>query len=325
MRIRLIALSSLMVLGAACAARNGGAEGPHPTSGDRLTVERIALRDQPLTIAFDRGHLWATTGRDRLLRLVDGDVVERFPTGVSRVGIVRAAGRLWLTGGGDGDVPDGSVLRIEPDNGEIVQRISFPHASPYGIEAAPNGIFAALFHGELVRMHPGGDATARISLGYGLTQLLVAHNKVWVSSPQRGKVWSVAVKGEGTAAATKLRRIDQSSCPQGLDSTRAAVWVADPCAGRVWLLDPGTGKVEDEIGNLGHKPLDIDISKKLAWVVSFRDDVVSVLDADSLELLGRGKAGPGASAVAAHGRDAWVTNSEDYSLTHMTLSSSLAA
>ncbi|MGH2736212.1 MAG: hypothetical protein ACRDKZ_11570 [Actinomycetota bacterium] len=322
MATRLVTLAVMtgVLLSAACSTEPSQDLPGRPSAGPRpgtLQIERIPLHDQPLALAHDHGSLWVTTGR--LLRLRNGEIVERFSIGGSRVGLTRAAGRLWLTGGGDGGVPDGTILGIEPDGGEVVQRMTFPEASPYGIDAGPKGIFAALFQGELVRIHPGGDSTARIRLGYGLTQVLVARRVVWVSQPQRGNVWRVVVhRDDMNAAATELQR---ASCPQGLDSSRNAIWVADPCAGRVWLLDPRSGAITDAIRDVGKKPVDVDVTGNLVWIVSLRDEVVSVIDLDSRAVLEQGKAGAGALAIAARGHHAWVANTEDYSLTHLHLSS----
>ena len=106
--------------------------------------------------------------------------------------------------------------------------------------------------------------------------------------------------------------------PSGMDSSQTAIWVADPCAHKVWLLDPRSGEVMDVIEGLG-KPIDVDVTGTRAWIVSFRDNLVSVVDVDSFQILAQGRAGHGATAIAAHGREAWVANHEGYSLTHLKL------
>lgn len=285
-------------------------------SPPKFTTTQIPLKSQPATLLYDRGTVWV--GGSRVLRVEDGRVIDRLRSSVTRGGIARAGDLLWATGGGDGAVPDGTVIAYDVDTGEILERHVFEDRSPYGIDAGGKGIFVALFQGDLLRITSHGISS--IPLSYGLTQVLVAHGKVWVSSPQRGKVWRVVINGidDTSSAATDLRGYPKRTCPQGLEASATAVWVADPCARKVWLLDPITGKVVDEIESLG-RPIDIDIDSGRAWIVSFRDDLVTVVDLATLDVLAQAKAGEGATAIAVNGREAWVANHEDYSLTHFRL------
>jgi len=322
---------ALLLLAAASAAActepvAPDAAGPRPTltpsaqaSAPELTKTRIPLSGQPATLRYDRGSLWV--GGSLLVRLEDDRIVQRLRSGVSRVGIVRVGSRMWATGGGDGGVPDGSVVIYDADSGKRVRRLEFPDQSPYGIDAGGKGIFVALFQGDLLRIDPAGNVMSSIPLSDGLTQVLVAHGNVWVSSPQSGKVWQVEVtsRDDTSAAATDFRREPKRTCPQGLESSKRAIWVADPCARKVRLLDPESGQMFDALENVGRRPVDIDIDSGFVWIVSFWDDLVTVLDVDTLEVVAQGYAGRRASAVAAHGREAWVANHEGYALTHFQL------
>lgn len=324
MRFRLIAFATLTAASlAACTDAPAPQARPRPTptpsieaSAPELTRTRIPVPGQPSTLLYDRGSLWV--GGSLLVRLENDRIVQRLRTAVSRNGIVLVGGRLWATGGGDGAVPDGTVVAFQTDGGEAVERLVFPDQSPYGIDAGGKGIFVALFQGDLLRMTSHG--TSSIPLSNGLTQVLVAHGKAWVSSPQSAKVWRVVTHGRDDtgAAATELKSMAKKTCPQGLDSSQTAIWVADPCAHKVWLLDPRSGEVMDVIEGLG-KPIDVDVTGTRAWIVSFRDNLVSVVDVDSFQILAQGRAGHGATAIAAHGREAWVANHEGYSLTHLKL------
>lgn len=295
---------------------------PHPRiSRATLTTTRIPLRPraQPATLLYDDGVLWV--GGSSVLKMSfaeGGHVIERLPSGVSRVALARGGDLLWATGGGDGGAPDGTVVAYDADSREMVQRHVLEGRSPYGIDVGGKGLFVALFQGRLLRFTPHG--ISNVPLRPGLTQVLVAHGKVWVSNPQRGKVWRVVFHGsdDTNAAATDLRGYPKRTCPQGLESTRDAMWIADPCAKKVWLLDPRSGEVIDAIEGLG-RPVDIDIHTGRAWIVSFSDSVVTVLDVTTHDVLAQAKAGARAVAVEAHGREAWVANHEDYSLTHLEL------
>lgn len=220
---------------------------------------------------------------------------------------------MHLTGGG--------VVIEEvrhPVIGEGRLRVSLPHSNPYGLDAGRQGLFVSLFEGDLVQVHPGGDTLSRIPLGYGLTHVVAAQGAVWVSSPQEGEVWRVEAHGDDSnAAATVLRRTGNRSCPQGSDSSPSAIWIADPCAGLVWLLDPRDGEVLGKVSDVGERPVDVDVSRGWAWIMSMRDRVVTAVDAKKLTTVGRGKAGKGALTILSQGHQAWVTNTENHSLTYL--------
>lgn len=326
MKIEFVTIATLAVVGtAACTATAPDARPRARPSASaeavvaQLTTTKTIPVQGPTTLLYDRGSVWV--GGPRSLARLKGDrVAQRIRTSVTRVGLARVGDQLWATGGGDGAVPDGTVVSYDIHSGQLTNRLVFENRSPYGIDAGEKHIFMAPFQGDLFRISQEGEETSRVPLKDGLTQVLAAHGKVWVSSPQRGFVWQVEFNSidDTSAGATELRLEAKRSCPQGLASTPRRIWVADPCARVVWLLDPRYGEVVDRVEGLG-KPIDIAMSKGKAWVVSFRDDRVTVLDLKTSEVLAEGQAGEGAIAIAAHGRDAWVANHEGNSVTHLRL------
>lgn len=326
MKIELVTIAALVVVGtAACTATAPDARPRARTSASaepavaRLTTTKTIPVQGPTTLLYDRGSVWVGGPRS-LVRLNNDRIAQRLRTSVTRVGLARVGDQLWATGGGDGAVPDGTVVSYDIQSGELTNRLVFENRTPYGIDAGKKHIFVAPFQGDLFRISQEGEETSRVTLKHGLTQVLAAHGKVWVSSPQRGFVWRVEFNSidDTSAGATELRTEAKRSCPQGLASTPRRILVADPCARVVWLLDPRHGEIVDQIEGLG-KPIDIAMSKGMAWVVSFRDNRVTVLDMRTLEVLAQGQAGEGATAIAAHGRGAWVANHEDNSVTHLRL------
>lgn len=326
MKIGLIAIATLAVVGtAACTGtapdarpRARTSASAEPAVAQLTTIKTIPLQG-PTTLLYDRGSVWVGGPRS-LARLRDDRIVQRLRTSVTRLGLARVGDQLWATGGGDGAVPDGTVVSYDIHTGERTNRLVFENRSPYGIDTGKKHIFMAPFQGDLLRISQEGEVTSRVPLKDGLTQVLAAHGKVWVSSPQRGFVWQVEFSGidDTSAGATELRTEVKRSCPQGLASTPTKIWVADPCARMIWLLDPRYGEIVGRIEGLG-KPIDIAMSRGKAWVVSFRDNRVTVLDVRTSEVLAEGLGGEGATAIAAHGRDAWVANHEDNSVTHLIL------
>lgn len=327
MKIRLVALATLAAGSAvACTDPPAPRTLPQPTltpsaqvSSPALLETRIAVPGQPGPLIYEDGSVWV--GGSLLVRLEGDRIVQRLRTRLSRYGIARSGDLLWATGGGDGGAPDGSVLAFDVKSGERVERLEFPDRSPNGIDAGRGHIFVALSQGDLLRINADGHATSSVPLSDGLSEVLVAHGKVWVSASQSGKVWRVEFHGQDdtSAAASDFRAEPKRTCPQGLDHSNSAIWVADPCARKVRLLDPATGEMTDALENVGRRPIDVDIAGRFAWIVSFTDNLVSVVDLDTFDVVAQTRAGRRASRIVAHGREAWVANHEGYSLTHLEL------
>ena len=320
-----LALSALLL---ACDSDNhiqpsqSGAVARTPGPEWTLGAKRVPLNAFPLAITAVRNAIWVTAApKGKLLHLVEGEVVDSFEVGMSRVGVSVGGDVAWVTGGGDGAVPDGSALMLDTGSGHVIDRLDFPGESPYGVNPSGERTFIALFQGDLIALHSRRAGHSRIPLRYGLTHVLASHGAAWVSQPQGGNVWRVTINAsdDTSASATELHEEVPRSCPQGLDRTREHIWVADACAGWAWLLDPADGKIVDTIEGIGRRPTDVAIAGDLAWIVSSRTNLVSVVDVRSREILAQEKAGEGASAIAATRDGAWVVNSEDYSITHFTL------
>lgn len=286
--------------------------------GFRIETKELGLSDQPSALTTARGSLWVSVAmRRQLLEIREGRIVNRLPGG--GVGLAIADGIAWQTMGGDGAVPDGTLLGIDVGSGNVVQRVQFPAESPYGVDVGPDGVFAALSQGDLVRLHPGGDEYERIPLGHGLRDVLVAHGAVWVSQPEESTIWRVTLDDGADPQAIDLATSAKRSCPAGLAATRGGIWAADACGATVWQLDRAGTPVQ-RIYNVGKKPADVAAGSRYLFVSSFRGDhVVTLVDYRSGEAVAQVKVGEGPSSVAASGREAWVANSEERSLTHIVV------
>ncbi len=286
----------------------------------QVETQTLAVGDQPIALALDDSSLWVTTGRDRaLLRITDGRVERSFAGG--GVALDVEDGRVWQTRGGDGGEPDGELTATNTRTGEVVQRVTFVGESPYGVDVAPEGVFVALNGGDLARVHPGGDEYMRISLGRGLTNVVAADGTVWVSQPTEGVVWRVVVKGGDyeTRPIDLREQLDGQSCPQGSAAYRDLVWIADPCSASLWVLN-GSGDVVERISDVGAKPADVAAGGRYVYVSSFRrDHVVTIIDQKTRQVLASAEAGEGPSSIVADATGAWVANSEEQSLTRITL------
>lgn len=283
-----------------------------------VETHTIDIGDQPLALDISQGSVWVTTGMRELVEIRGERIRDRYAGG--GVGVAISGRTAWLTAGGDGAEPDGSLTGIDLDSGALVQRAVFPSQSPYGVDAGRGGIFVALDDGDLARLHPGGDEEDRVALASGLGDVLVAHGAVWVSQTQgdNPKVWRVTLDDAGSNATPFLLTPQgKGSCPGGLAATPDAVWVADPCAAVLWKLDP-SGGVLGRIDNVGRKPVDVAAGPRFLFVSSFRgDELVTLIDRRTEKVVAQVEAGEGPGAIVADRNGAWVANSEGRSLTHI--------
>jgi streptogramin lyase len=153
------------------------------------------------SVALGEGHVWIAGGgwteeREGLtyagttLARVDPTSGEqhaaRLGEGLGH-GLAVAAGSVWITGGGDGAVPGGVILRVDPATLEIEHRWSVT-ASPWDVVEGSGAIWIADIGGKsLLRIDPETNELTRRALGeelrpaeIGPIELLVASGQVVV-------------------------------------------------------------------------------------------------------------------------------------------------
>lgn len=276
----------------------------------------IELGDQPYALDTDGDTVWVSGGRGHLVE-VNGLDVTRHPHPTGPLGIAVAKGVVWTTSPSGEAAPVSEVIGYEAATGKIVRRIPLGRASPYGIDAEGDRLYVALYDGALLRIDTKTGDTSREEVGEGVTQVLVAHGFVWVSQPGGGVVWRLT--RDGTRPQGTEVSFGRDSCPQGTAATDTSVLVADPCGGKVWLVDPRGATVTGEVTDVGTRPVDVAVGDGLVYVVSMRDDRVTVLDEHSLRELAHTRAGDGASSVTVADEFAWVANTDEYSITRIEL------
>lgn len=313
----IVAAAGVAVVITRIGSGDGRGDGPRPAASEAARIESavIELGDQPYALDADGTTLWVSGGRGHLVE-VHGDDVVRHPHPTGPLGIAVAGGIVWTTSPGGEASPVSEVTGFDARTGEVAQRIALRRASPYGIDADDRHVYVALYDGALLDIHTRTGDAARVELGEGVTHVLAAHGFVWVSQPGKGAVWRVA-DGRTSATQFSFGGRGTASCPQGSDATAAAVLVADPCAGKVWVVDPRSGSVADELTDVGRRPVDVAAGGRLIYVVSMRDDRVTVLDGKTLREVAHATAGDGAIGVTAGAGGAWVANGDEYSVTRI--------
>ena len=282
-----------------------------------VDTARIELGDQPYALYADGPTLWVSGGRGGVLKVRDRPVA-RFPHPTGPLGITVVDGEVWTTASSEHRHAAAAVVVLDPETGDVVRTIRLPGDSPYGIDHAGGGVFVALHDGEVLRIDPRDESTTRVRLREGLTQVLATDDAVWVSQPRAGVVWRVELEGDEAAVEPiRLAGRGTRSCPQGSAAGQRFILVADSCAGKVWLLGPRSGEITGSISDAGDKPVDVSVDGGLIYVVSFREDRVTVLEEATLQEVASAQTGNGAISVAADSGTAWVANLDDSTLTRI--------
>ncbi len=204
--------------------------------GDARARAATALPSPAARIATGLGARWATSPDDgTLLRLGrDGEVTQTVRVGGGPVGVVTAAGDVWVAAARD-DV----VVRVDADTSRVVQRIAVG-ASPVELAAADDVVWVADSREPTVsridartgrklgtttlRGPPGGLAT-----GFGA---------VWVSIPSAGRVARLDPR-----SGQVREEIAVGSGAGPIVAGAGGVWVANTLDATVSLIDPGRASV----------------------------------------------------------------------------------
>ena len=178
----------------------------------------------------------------------------RFVSNVARQHLVVADGDVWAI------APDGSVVRIDPRDEQIVATIRLP-STPVALGAGDGAVWALTHSGTLMRIEPGKPAAAEVAVASsGLTALAVGAGSVWATAPRDGTLWRI-----DPGPRPIQRTIDVG---QGADSVAFGsgyVWVANSLAGTLSRVDPRSNRVDRTIP-IGNTPTAVSFGEGAMWV-----------------------------------------------------------
>lgn len=264
-RLWLLLLSALLTVGTAC-SDDGDAEAtltqpttPPSTTSTTLapvpgqparTVDLADVGFQPLTMVTDGSSLWlggscSEGGRIARSALDSGRPAWAVDVPDSPVGLaVSGAGVLFSVGGGDGANPSGGITRLDAESGNVLGTLELPGASPYGVAATPQAVWATDAGGDRVwRLDPRtGDIKDTVRVATGPTGIAYAGDSVWVASPNAGTVTRLD-------AATGARRGTVNvPTANSVVGNPSSVWVGGSALVRI---DSQTGKETGRIATPG--------------------------------------------------------------------------
>ena len=245
-------------------------------------------------------------------------------------------GALWV-----GSAPTGTVRRIDPDKGVVVQTIALAGGVD-GLAAGHGSVWATSAQaGTLVRINPETNSIVQSKdLPNGPRGIAVGEGAVWVVGlyartitridPDSGRpLWTRRIGGSpiGVAAGegavwvsnesrSNVTRIDPrsgrviqpvgvSNAPGAIAVGTSAVWVANTLDGTVSRINPATNAVVATVG-VGEAPAALAVDDEGVWVASELAGTIVRIDARTNDLVAKIGTGQRPVGVALDGRRLWV-------------------
>jgi YVTN family beta-propeller protein len=169
-------------------------------------------------VALGAGSAWAVFADSTLARVSPaGDVLGKGVAGTQPVGIVFAAGSVWVTNSGDA-----TVEQFSPKTFREGPVKSFNAGTqPQGLTYADGAIWVANAGDDFVtRIDPSTGANRQITVGAGPTALASGAGAVWVANTTAGTVSRIDPATNKVVATIKI-----GNAPAGLVVAQGYVWV----------------------------------------------------------------------------------------------------
>jgi DNA-binding beta-propeller fold protein YncE len=269
----------------------------------------------PLRIAASDDEVWVTSERDGVLTPLDPATggVAALPIHLERgiSGVALGRGFVWVS-----NPPDGEVLKISPEDGEVVNRIDVG-GRPGPIVYGGGWVWVADEDGAGISAINAAGANRVVKSGIvpkaAPLRLAVGAGGLWVSSAPSGTVRRIDLSTVRAEAPIAVGR-----GPAGVTVAKGLVWVANSRSGTVTRVDPSIQALIGDPIDVGGRPGGIDSGTGLVWVANSLDDTVLRLDIDSGERVGSPiGVGPAPGAVAVGGDAVWVANNGDGTVTRI--------
>jgi YVTN family beta-propeller protein len=224
-------------------------------------------------------------------------VATRLPGSASAV--TTGAGSVWVADSGDG-----TVSRIDPSSGALVDRIPVG-GDPTSIASGAGSIWIADTDGATVlRINPTTETvTQTIRLGTANPDALAfGAGRLWVADSSTRAIYKL-----DPATGAVLRTIALNVAPSAIAFGQGGLWVAAYDSGTVLKLTPTSGRVIASV-RVGTGPAALGFADGDVWVANTLDSTVSIVDPVRLDVEATIPVGSGPSAVAAAGGSVWVAN-----------------
>jgi YVTN family beta-propeller protein len=215
------------------------------------------------------------------------------------------------------NLDDQTISRVDPRTVQTIRTIPVSDP-PTGIAAAGGGLW-------VVESNPTGDF---VTVDRVDTQFNVIDRAVRVGNVVPDSLAAIAARGDtlwvapSSGELTRLdpgtgrvvQQIDPNAGPAGIDLGAGAVWVTDSGADNVIRVDP-TGLLTTV--PVGHSPGGIAVGDGGVWVADSLDDTIVRIDPDTSAVTATIPVGDAPAGVSVGAGSVWVANSGDGTVTRI--------
>lgn len=283
----------------------------------------IGVGFQPVAVAYDGTHVWATEGFGSAPYVVarvnatTGAVIGTTTVGTTPRGIIYDGTTIWVTNSGSN-----SVTRIDPSTGSVLSTTAVG-STPYGLAVVGSQVWTAnAGAGTLTRLNAAGTVVGTVSTGGSGPQALAYDGtNVWVA--HSGSSTVQRVNGvTGALVGSPIAVANASSIVYG----GAAVWVGGGTSttSSVTRIDATTGVVTNTY-SLAGAVTSLAFGGSYLWVTRsssstlanavVKIDPVTLTQVGSPILLG----GASAQGMVSDGTQLWVANSNSSHLQRVNM------
>jgi hypothetical protein len=286
-------------------------------------VRTWTVDPRPNSIAIGHNRVWVTSPQTgQLIGLPDNDSGRprrlKLPWDAGTTSVAYGFGSLWVTNG-----PQGRVIRMSPVTGKVQKDQLVGAGDAVVVTTGAGAVWVGrratrksnTAPSAIVRIGPHDGSVQPIPFGQeGIGDIVTGGGYAWIPNHRRARL----------SRLDAFNTADRTSRPIGNGSHRAAygngqVWVTNEDDLSVMQWDKAlSNRVEHPVEVRG--PLGLAISGSTLWVVGYLEGQVEPFDMKDFTPIGRPiTVGHNPFAIAARGREAWVTNLGSGTVSHIRL------
>ena len=201
--------------------------------GDQLVAHVPDIR--PCDLVASETSVWISLPDDRALAEIDpatNQVARLVPLEILPCSLAYSAGSLWAASGDD---LTSELVRVDPENGEVLAVIDLPLATSIWsmADAAEAGVWALdRVNGTIIPIDTTANLAGEpIELGYGATDMALADGVAWVSADLADELVRVDVE------TRDIERVPAEFVNGGVAIDERGVWALDQLGDRLTLID----------------------------------------------------------------------------------------
>ena len=182
--------------------------------------------------------------------------------------VAAGAGAVWVA-----DAVDGSVLRIDPEEQHVADRIGVGR-DPEAVVVGDGLVWVANSQdGTVSQINPDkGNVVDTVRVGNGPTGLAFTPGAVWVVNELDATLSRVSSRTGQVVGTVPL-----GENPTAIAAGLGAVWVTSEEAGLLLRIDPASNSVSQTI-SVGNGPSGVAVGSGAVWVASAPDHAISRVD-----------------------------------------------